>query len=435
MIFKSKEDSSIDEVVAQSDEVNESENDSKSKSQPSLVLKIACLVLSISAIVLVIFNAITLFQNRDDGPGKYLNLTGKSERETQDILKEYGNLDTNDKNLYKIEDYSFVGSKLFLSENKITPLDLANKNLFQSPERRGEFCVYNLSSNYTLAEKTDINNNQFYIDFNSLDKGDYFIYPNYKIPSSASKSDYYFYSLSSNKENNNPIKIVTYTLPNSNGERYKITFKSNYRSPYTMISLTDSGSAKPTDYFDIVLFYQQYDFNKFQTDSVKKQDSEYIYDYYKNSEDSSLKLEDDLLNKLNEYKEYIEDNYHMSVKVATSLKDATLTNANTSICLSKDSSLDFSKAYTSLYLNHKDLTSRDYFNIQTLTDTSLLGYDSIPEIRENIGYLSKSGESTYNVLANNINPTKTKVGKESYLIYDDKQSIKGLIDSLSKRAN
>lgn len=349
----------------------------------SLIIKSVCALVCVAMVVLVVFNIISFCQNQSStGKGSYLTLQNKNATDTKKILKDFGK-----ENQKKLKDYSFLGSKLYLSENKLDASCTSNSDYFYDGNNTGGFLGYNMTNKIRNSVSTNFESNKLFIDFNKADVGDYFIYPNNEQGSIEDK-DYNFYSIFFD----DIIEEQSYSLPDKDGIRNRITLKNNVLSPYTMVSLSSAGKTLPGDVYDIVVFLKEYN------DDVKQTI---------NSEEVNLFSE--TISKIN-----IDQSYGLKIKVASSLQDAIDTKANVSICYA-NSTTDYS-TYCSIYNNYK-VNGDNKYKTEILDSSSILAdYDLIPEIRECIGYMDRAGQSNYKVIGNNTKQSNSKIGKDAYLI-------------------
>lgn len=360
----------------------------------SLIIKAVCALVCVAMVILVVFNIISFCQNQSKtGKGSYITLQNKNANDTKKILKDFGK-----ENQKKLHDYSFLGSKLFISENKIEANNIKNQDYFFNSENSGGFLLYNMLTNFRNANSTNFKNNQLYIDFNQCQIGDYFIYPENEKESTENK-DFNFYSLFSDEI----IENQCYSLPKKDGKRCRIQLKNNTLSPYTMVSVLDAGETLPGDVYDIVLFNNEYiDGNKKETTDENIQ--------FLNESISSIEFE---------------ENYNLKIKIATSLQDAISTKANTSICYYEDENTE--SIYSSIFTS---CTTSSYETEVEDESSSLSGYDKIAEIRECVGYLDRAGQSNYNVIGNDTKQDGSQIGKDAYMIKTGKENLPTLLKNL-----
>lgn len=329
-----------------------------------------------------------------DSISSYLLLTDKTASQSKAVYDTF--LTTNQKG---IKDYAFIGNKLFVSESKITP------NLIEGKDGSAAFgknyldiALWDVTNNISFnnALTSDSKNGKFYIDLQEAPTGDYLIYPYQSVSTNHEASNTAPYSLSEKES----ISKTFYT-PIENGKRRKIVFKNNSASPFTLISITETGTILPNDYYDAVIFYQQYNLE----DSASYS--------YTEGEISALQEAVISINNAGNYK----------VVFAENLKSANAYNSTYSICLSKHISSD----YNSLYIQ-KD----GYICEKLLDGSSLNDYDKYPEIREMTGYLDKAGEAYQDVLANDVlSGLVTRYGKESVLLEMDSDLSTQLVSYLN----
>lgn len=346
------------------------------------VIALGLLVLASYSIVLKIVST------NQTNINSYILLDGKNASETREILSQFGN----DKQK-EAKDFSIVGNKLFLSENKITP----SFNFLKSNDYNN-IALYDVINKTKLEEKTSYNSNKYYLDLSKVNAGEYLIFPYVDENSTiSSDKDYNFYSI----DNSDSISYSVYSLPDKDKNRKRITIKNNSLSPYTIISIKDTGDTLPSDYYDMVLFYQEY------VNGVKE-------------EVSSASIA-----KLNTIASELNNEYGYQIKVCSSLKEAININATLSFAVSSE---QLENSYCSLYTSYN---LNDNLKTSTFIDGELKGYDSIPEIRENVGYIDKGGEAYSSILGNDIiRDEKTVIGKESFLTNDEKNDILSIIQMI-----
>ena len=198
-----------------------------------------------------IYERIVFAQTEKTGDDSYITLNGKSVTESKKVYGEFGK----DKQK-KAHDISLVGTKLFVSESKITPSLYSSSDTAPIAGGGSNFYLYNLTSDVPLSAnaKSDFAHHKFYIDLNDLEEGDYLIYsdPN---SSSDKKSDINPYSLSFAS----PVSLETYSLPDSRtGIRKRIRIRNNEASPYLLINVRQAGTTLASNYADAVLFASSY---------------------------------------------------------------------------------------------------------------------------------------------------------------------------------
>ncbi len=351
----------------------------------TLLLSLSCLAFSVYCVALRIVQG----NGNGENANSYLTLTGKSINDSKAVYSTFGQ-----KNKKKINDYAFVGTKFFLSEYKITPSTLKSKT-FSSDTTTTDFSLYDLTNDTVtaLSNRTAFSSNKFFIDFSKVSAGDYLIYPYYG-DEKTDKPD--CYSLA----DESTVLTSIYTLPDSNGERKKVTLKNNASSPFTLITVKNCGSVIPDDYYDAVLFYQEYTDGK--TASAVSSES---------------------VDKLKSIQNSIYEENGYKIYVASSLEEAVNVNATVSLCVSSSQE----EIMTSLFTN----TNYDSYNVSALEESELVGYDEVPEIRECVGYLDHGGEGYVSVVGNSTVRKKTsRIGKESFLLHDEKKDIVDLLKQL-----
>ncbi len=351
----------------------------------TLLLSLSCLAFSVYCVALRIVQG----NGNGENANSYLTLTGKSINDSKAVYSTFGQ-----KNKKKINDYAFVGTKFFLSEYKITPSTLKSKT-FSSDTTTTDFSLYDLTNDTVtaLSNRTAFSSNKFFIDFSKVSAGDYLIYPYYG-DEKTDKPD--CYSLA----DESTVLTSIYTLPDSNGERKKVILKNNASSPFTLITVKNCGSVIPDDYYDAVLFYQEYTDGK--TASAVSSES---------------------VDKLKSIQNSIYEENGYKIYVASSLEEAVNVNATVSLCVSSSQE----EIMTSLFTN----TNYDSYNVSALEESELVGYDKVPEIRECVGYLDHGGEGYVSVVGNStVRKNTSRIGKESFLLHDEKKDIVDLLKQL-----
>lgn len=352
----------------------------------TLLLSLSCLAFSVYCV------ALRIVQGNDDGNGvnSYLTLTDKSINDSKAVYSTFGQ-----KNKKKINDYAFVGTKFFLSEYKITPSTLKNKT-FSSDAMTTDFSLYDLTNDTVtaLSNRTAFSGNRYYIDFSKVSAGDYLVYP-YHGEEKTEKPD--CYSLA----DESTVSTSIYTLPDANGERKKVTFKNNAASPFSLFTVKNCGSVVPDDYYDAVLFYQEY------TDESAV----------------ATKASEESIAKLKSIQASILEENGYKIYVASSLEEAVNVTATVSLCVSSSQE----EVMTSLYTD----TDYDSYLTSTLESSELIGYDKVPEIRECVGYLDHGGEGYASVIGNStVRKNTSRIGKEAFLLHDEKKDIVELLKQL-----
>ncbi len=352
----------------------------------TLLLSLSCFAFSVYCVALRIVQG----NGSENNTNSYLTLSDKSINDSKAIYSAFGQ-----SNKKKISDYAFVGTKFFLSEYKITPSTLKSQT-FSSDTTTTDFSLYDLTNDTVTAvtNRTAFSGNKYYIDFSKVSAGDYLVYP-YHGEEKTDKPD--CYSLA----DESTVSTSIYTLPDSNGERKKVTFKNNAASPFSLFTVKNCGSVIPDDYYDAVLFYQEY----------TEESSE------------STRASDESIAKLKSIQSSILEENGYKIYVASSLEEAVNVNATVSLCVSSSQE----NVMTSLYTD----TNYDNYLTSVLENTELLGYDKVPEIRECVGYLDHGGEGYVSVIGNStVRKTSSRVGKESFLLHDEKKDIVDLLKQL-----
>lgn len=397
MLFGKKKKGQDEIAAPSSTEVSIAASDATAANEPkkekkfsflrlfTLLLSLSCLAFSVYCVALRIVQG----NGNGENANSYLTLTGKSINDSKAVYSTFGQ-----KNKKKINDYAFVGTKFFLSEYKITPSTLKSKT-FSSDTTTTDFSLYDLTNDTVtaLSNRTAFSSNKFFIDFSKVSAGDYLIYPYYG-DEKTDKPD--CYSLA----DESTVLTSIYTLPDSNGERKKVTLKNNASSPFTLITVKNCGSVIPDDYYDAVLFYQEYTDGK--TASAVSSES---------------------VDKLKSIQNSIYEENGYKIYVASSLEEAVNVNATVSLCVSSSQE----EIMTSLFTN----TNYDSYNVSALEESELVGYDEVPEIRECVGYLDHGGEGYVSVVGNStVRKNTSRIGKESFLLHDEKKDIVDLLKQL-----
>ncbi len=397
MLFGKKKKGQDEITAPSSTEVSIAASDATAANEPkkekkfsflrlfTLLLSLSCLAFSVYCVALRIVQG----NGNGENANSYLTLTGKSINDSKAVYSTFGQ-----KNKKKINDYAFVGTKFFLSEYKITPSTLKSKT-FSSDTTTTDFSLYDLTNDTVtaLSNRTAFSSNKFFIDFSKVSAGDYLIYPYYG-DEKTDKPD--CYSLA----DESTVLTSIYTLPDSNGERKKVTLKNNASSPFTLITVKNCGSVIPDDYYDAVLFYQEYTDGK--TASAVSSES---------------------VDKLKSIQNSIYEENGYKIYVASSLEEAVNVNATVSLCVSSSQE----EIVTSLFTN----TNYDSYNVSALEESELVGYDKVPEIRECVGYLDHGGEGYVSVVGNStVRKNTSRIGKESFLLHDEKKDIVDLLKQL-----
>lgn len=372
------------------------ETAAKKKRASSILLRSVTLAVALGFISLAcysVFSVILKGTNSAKSDNSYICLEGKNVNQTKQIFSKFGK-----EKQKMIKDYGFIGTNLFVSENHITPNGIKeNGFLRDSSSSYDSFGLYDIKNSTTKAGSITFSKNQYSFDFSDYQDGEYLIYPIDSTKTYSNESDYSFYSI----DKDEAINITSYSLPDSKGERKKITLRNNTLSPYTLITVRNAGNSLPSSHYDIVLFYQEY------------------YDEEKKT------ISDEDFAKLTELENSIETETSYKIKTVRTLEEAVEVDATISIALmNTSSSYDSSKVYESIYTNTANETA-------VLESSSLNGYDSIPEIRECVGYLGEAGRSYYGVIGNDTKQDTDKhLGKRSFLVADQKQDILGVLKDL-----
>ncbi|MFA6830390.1 MAG: hypothetical protein WCR67_06820 [Bacilli bacterium] len=384
--------------------ISSTSNDSvkKEKKASGIIVKTISSLLALSCVGFSIYCIYSFFSNgglaksTDDS---FICLTNTSYSNSKKIYNTFGTSDTSMSNKEKIKDYALIGTKLFVSESKITSDLLSIDNIsYITADKATDISLYNPLEDATHNSPlwmTNFANGSFYIDLSYCPEGDYLIYPYYSAGSDP--STIYPYSISSE----NSITETVYSLPDEETrQRKKITIRDNDASPYTVINVTSIGNQLPTGYYDAVIFNQEFLDNG----------SGSLFD---NGEDSLANLE-----TLNTISESLEKSMKGSVGVASSIKQASTFHCQYSIAISPN----LTSTFTSF------LTNSSHFSQKVLEDGQLKGYDYYPEIREMTGYLDRAGQGYKNVTGNEIIPSVySRTGKESYLVGNSDSLINDIL--------
>lgn len=355
-------------------------------------------ILSIALIALTgyaLFARIYESGNAKNKENSYLILDGKSASETKEILSKFGK----DKQR-QAGDYGFIGNKMFISENKITPTTIANKDFFKGDSTYTDFGLYDVINNTRKDESTSLANGKCYIDLSKVSEGNYLVYPYNGNESIEGEANYNFYSLTQSDS----VKNTFYSLPSSNGERTRITFQSNINSPYSLIRVKNAGDTLPSDYYDVVLFYKEYEGN------------------------TKLAIDDADISKLEYLARELSVNHNYKVKVVKSIQEAINTYATVSVAVTE---ADITTPYSSFYTYTDNIKTNSTFITSTFEDGQLKGYDSLPEIRETVSYLDCGSNSYSNIPGNDtVRRDGSHHGKEAFLAKDDIDSILNVLTNI-----
>lgn len=367
----------------------------KKKKRFPLVIKILSGTLALASVALLCYSVFLLINESSSNANSdtYIALNGKSIQESKEIYSQFGL-----EKKKKAADYALIGTKFYISETKITPSLLSTESTSFFSNSSNVF-LYNLTLDqprFSLGQ-SDSQNHQYYIDLQNVEEGDFLVYSS--TGPFSSKKDYHPYSLLTNIS----VNYETYSLPDSDGIRKRITIKNNRESPFLLLSIKKCGSTLPTKYYDAVIYSSEY---KKEGSSIVKEQS-YTKDEWAN-------IVTDLENQLPT---------RFKIKYASSMQEAYETNAALSIAISKNDG-----DYMSIF-SKTDLIKN--YQTDALEDTNLKGYDRIPEIREMLGYLGHAGENVLNVIGNDIQTTSDNhIGKDSYLLKKDEDINKKIISIL-----
>jgi hypothetical protein len=361
------------------------------KKRNDKIIRLVSLLVSLATLGAAVYCVAVFFSDPTFNKTKsesYLCLTNKSVNDSKKVYDSFGTANSSLSNKLKIKDYGFVGTKMFVSETKIDK-DIVLPATAEKAAGSGSsgMALYNVSASpHTSSQwKTDFASGKAYIDLSLLAEGDYLIYP-YQTDQGENTSTIYPYSVSSETS----ISETLYTFKDASGKRKKIVFKNNAVSPYTLISVTQSGEKLPSGYYDAVLFSQEFlndgSGNLYDIGTAPKTDLD------------SLKATADAINAKG----------NLKVTYVSSLSAASAIQSLKSVCLSS--------VLTDSYASF--LTSDSNYKTQVLAGTSsLAGYDEYPEVREMTGYLEHAGEGYSGVTGNSLlAPVTTRLGKESYLV-------------------
>lgn len=332
-----------------------------------------------------IYERIAFAKSESSGDDSYITLNGKSITDSKKIYGEFGKSKQK-----KARDISLIGTKLFVSESKITPSLYASSDTEAISGSGNNFYLYNLTSDVPLSAtaKSDFAHHKFYIDLNGLEEGDYLLYsdPN---SSADKKSDINPYSLSFSA----PLSLETYSLPDSKtGIRKRIRIRNNEASPYLLINVRQAGTTLASNYADAVLFASSYQ---------EEEDGVFT------EKEGSAELNE----RLSSLQESLSQSGKYQIKVVSSLEEAISTHAPYAFALSEDITEDITSLYTL-----DEVTYGDTYCTNLLPSSSALaGYDANPEIRENTGYLDEAGRGYASVIGNDTTYFASYQGKESFL--------------------
>lgn len=367
---------------------NDSNQEIKSKKKEifkfvSIIISFVLIILTIICLCFSIANK-TYKKNEADS---YIILTNSNYTNSRNTYEQFGK-----ENQKKINDYAILGNKLFISESKIVPSSISADKIECWNKTKNNFALWNLSTNTSEYHKTNFLNNKFYIDLSKCEEGDYLIYSQNDSNKVMNYSEVHPYSINSKES----INLEFYTLPDEQGNRKKVKIRNNNISPFTIISIVNYGSKLPENYYDIVIFNEEYN-----SSTLEKVSS----------------LKEDVNNNIKEIIDSINSNSKYKIKYVNTINDAIETNSVLSISLSSTLDNEYS---TSVFI--------DKMNSNILSDGYLSSYDKNPEIRELTGYLDCAGMNYYNVIGNNISsPIDNKIGKEAYIL-----NIQNEIDLNSK---
>ena len=315
----------------------------------------------------------------------FILLDGMNYNQTNQTLSKFG------KDMRKeIKDYGLIGTKLFLSHSKITPKTVENNTFLNKDLGYTDIGLYDILHHTKKDVSTNFEQGKNFLDLGKLSEGNYLVYP-YRGDASLDKdSDYHFFSFASTS----PVYETFYSLPNNVGERRRITLQNNSASPYTIIKVKDCGDALPSDVYDFVLYYKQYE------GEVLKETSQ------------------ESITKLNTMAENLTNNHHFKVKVCSTLEEAVNTKATYSFAVTGDT---LEKGITSFYTTFR----QDNIETEVFQEGELQGYDKLPEIRETTGYLDKGGQGYLGIVGNSIPVYEENrhIGKESFLVHDEIENI------------
>lgn len=362
----------------------------------TLVFKIFLLCIVFFLLGWSIYSFVVLFSNNKKSSHTYLLLDGKNYNQSKAVYDSFGT-SAQTSNKKKLNDYYLIGTQLFVSESAIDPTLYSQMNNSELICGKGndDIALYNITNDeiFSINSSTDIADKKFSIDLNYASDGDYLIYPKKKSEKKERK-DYYPYSI--NKDET--IYLENYSLPNEFGSRRKITIKNNNVSPYTLVSIFDAGSVLPSMYYDVIIYPSYYD----STLNVTTKDENFIKD-----------VEDNIVSKIN-----AETNNRYKIKVCSSIFEARNYHSVLSIALTSESNILKCSSLLNSYYKNNNFTS----SVLTFSDSiSLLGYDRDPDIRENMGLLTKSGSCYATVTGNNLfEKDENRIAKESFIVSKDR---------------
>lgn len=331
--------------------LSDDEKKFRNKQRSKFIIRIVLIVLNIALIAYLIFEIVLLVRSiideKKSDESSYITLCGKSKGESQKIFDKYNESEiTTD-----INDYAIVGNKLILS-----------KYTLKSDYKTG---FNNLAINNVCAGSGYEIIGDGFIDLNSLEYGDYLVFPAYSKEGKNSLGRF------------NSIKSIAetiYTMPNDKMLRKKITFKSNRATEGLVINVQNVTSL-PNDYYDVVIYIEGDDKKEVKLDSK-----------YKVKTCSSTKRDYSCV-------------YNTRATFAV-----TIGNSN----ISPSYLLSNIEGFTKSTLNERDLEANTF-------------------IREISGYLTSAG-SCYDEDSCIVKPyvTSSHIGKLSFVVNDDNELSKNI---------
>jgi len=227
-----------EEPPSNNNDLTEEEKKYHNKQRVKLITRIILIVLNIALIAYLIYEIVDIARSigsdRKEDNESYITLCGKSKKDSKKLYEKYIDMEKS----IDINDYAIAGDELFLSGRRISDVTSEAYSSFESLYI-ANVCTENVVY-IPLLRKT--------IDLNTLDVGDYLVFPNYKPQEKKDEK-----SLIGKITSKSPVREETYSLPNEEGVRRKITIKNNAASEGLVISVEETVSI-PSDYYDIVVY-------------------------------------------------------------------------------------------------------------------------------------------------------------------------------------
>lgn len=366
---------------------NSEDKKEKRKKIYSWSLKITLLLVVAFLISWCVYSFILLFSEGENNIHSYILLDGKNFSQSQNVYSSFAKNDQSKSKKNKINDYYLVGNQLFVSESNLNSSIYTDCNSTLS-DSDSNIALYNLTYDepYSFSSSTSISDKRYSIDLNLLSQGDYLIYSRNNNEGEKNRtSDYYPYSINTSES----IYFETYSLPNKNGSRRKITVKNNSVSPYTVISSFNAGSVLPSNYYDAVIYQAEYDTSL-------------------NNQSKSVDFVSEIENIISSFNSEVDNIY--SIKVCSSINEARTYHAPISIAiLNNEDNIKLCSKYVEGYYPS--------FSTSLLENTTLVNYDKYPDIREMFGLIDKATLAYKDVIGNNLFKLDySHVGKESFIL-------------------